>query len=152
MLCVLCMCNLLCVSVCVICFVCICIFEFSHKFSYSKFRIKKKLFTSPIVEENFTIKNRRKCKFQELTFDQFSKCLLKHKNTDVYTQVIILASNTWLFAAWKPHLFWIMIAVLVQSDPDHKRQEQKFQIIGRTEGMLSNWLQNFQYNYHVKGI
>lgn len=60
---------------------------------------KKKLFTSPIVEENFTIKNRRKCKFQELTFDQFSKCLLKHKNTDVYTQVIILASNTWLFAA-----------------------------------------------------
>ena len=113
---------------------------------------KKKLFTSPIVEENFTIKNRRKCKFQELTFDQFSKCLLKHKNTDVYTQVIILASNTWLFAAWKPHLFWIMIAVLVQSDPDHKRQEQKFQIIGRTEGMLSNCLQNFQYNYHVKGI
>ena len=139
------------VSVCVICFVCICIFEFSHRFFIFEIS-NQKIFTSPIVEENFTIKNRRKCKFQELTFDQFSKCLLKHKNTDVYTQVIILASNTWLFAAWKPHLFWIMIAVLVQSDPDHKRQEQKFQIIGRTEGMLSNCLQNFQYIYHVKGI
>ena len=45
-----------------------------------------------------------------------------------------------------------MIVVLVQSDPDHKRQEQKFQINGRTEGMLSNCLQNFQHSYYVKGI
>ena len=86
-----CMCNLFCVYLYLRIQPQIFILEISNQ--------KKYIFTSPIVEENFTIKNRRKCKFQELTFDQFSKCLLKQKNTDVDTHVIILASNTWLFAA-----------------------------------------------------